>query len=139
MEKLCHTTSCQLVVDRENKNKENSATKYKKTYISGKIYVPQLVLDLQLVEKGVQLDEFNKHKKKQCNKTQKHTKHKIRGRNYVPQLVVGWQLAEKGVQLAEEPPSDRNINYKLEMKNYDTESKLRTNWQAMKLEKTNKI
>ena len=64
MEKLCHTTSCQLVVDRENKNKENSATKYKKTYISGKIYVPQLVLDLQLVEKGVQLDEFNKHKKK---------------------------------------------------------------------------
>ena len=57
----------------------------------------------------------------------------------MPQLVVGWQLAEKGVQLAEEPPSDRNINYKLEMKNYDTESKSKTNWQAKKLEKKDKI
>ena len=58
---------------------------------------------------------------------------------YVPQLVVGWQLAEKGVQLAEELPSDRNINYKLEMKNCGTESKLKTSWQAIKLEKTDKI
>ena len=58
---------------------------------------------------------------------------------YVPQLVVGWQLAEKGVQLAEELPSDRNINYKLEMKKYDTESKLKTNWWAIELQLKDKI
>ena len=35
--------------------------------------------------------------------------------------------------MAEEPPSDRNINYKLEMKNNDRESKLKTNWLTIKI------
>ena len=41
--------------------------------------------------------------------------------------------------MAEELPSDRNINYKLEMKKYDTESKLKTNWWAIELQLKDKI